>query len=84
MGGFKVQGKNAAQAQLLLEDALALQECGVSAIVIESVPAPVAEYVTKKLLVPTIGIGAGNGTSGQVLVYHDMLGTVCVLSLNNV
>jgi 3-methyl-2-oxobutanoate hydroxymethyltransferase len=74
LGGFKVQGKSAQQAQDLLQDALELEEAGVSAIVIESVPSILAGHITKKVNVPTIGIGAGNSTSGQVLVYHDMLG----------
>lgn len=74
LGGFRVQGKTADQARNLLEDALELQECGVAAIVIEAVPAPVSSYITSRLSIPTIGIGAGSGTSGQVLVFHDMLG----------
>ncbi|UPX15319.1 3-methyl-2-oxobutanoate hydroxymethyltransferase [Ascochyta rabiei] len=74
LGGFRVQGKSTASAVKLLEDALAVQDAGAFAMVVEAVPAEVAELVTKKLSVPTIGIGAGNGCSGQVLVQVDMLG----------
>ncbi|MHB8469624.1 MAG: 3-methyl-2-oxobutanoate hydroxymethyltransferase [Gaiellaceae bacterium] len=74
LGGFKAQGRSADRAQALLADALALQDAGCFAVVLEAVPAPVARAVTKALRVPTIGIGAGGGTDGQVLVWHDMLG----------
>lgn len=74
LSGFKVQGKTAAAAESLLEDALILQEAGCFSIVLEAVPAPVAELVTQKLSISTIGIGAGPSTSGQVLVQLDMLG----------
>ncbi|KAH7376319.1 ketopantoate hydroxymethyltransferase-domain-containing protein [Plectosphaerella cucumerina] len=74
LGGFRVQGKTAAGAARLLEDALAVQEAGAYAMVLEAVPAEVARLVTEKLSIPTIGIGAGNGCSGQVLVQIDMLG----------
>jgi 3-methyl-2-oxobutanoate hydroxymethyltransferase len=74
LGGFKAQGRTADAAKRLYEDALALQEAGAFAIVLEAVPAPVAARVTEALDVPTIGIGAGAGTDGQVLVWHDMLG----------
>jgi 3-methyl-2-oxobutanoate hydroxymethyltransferase len=74
LGGFRVQGKNTSSAVKLLEDALAVQEAGAFAMVVEAVPAEVAALVTKKLSVPTIGIGAGNGCSGQVLVQVDMRG----------
>jgi 3-methyl-2-oxobutanoate hydroxymethyltransferase len=74
LGGFKVQGKTAAAARGLLEDALALEDAGCFSIVLESVPDRVAAHITERLSVPTIGIGAGPGTSGQVLVLHDMLG----------
>ncbi|KAF2744601.1 3-methyl-2-oxobutanoate hydroxymethyltransferase [Sporormia fimetaria CBS 119925] len=74
LGGFRVQGKNTASALKLLEDAYAVQEAGAYAVVVEAVPAEVASLVTKKLSIPTIGIGAGNGCSGQVLVQVDMLG----------
>ncbi|KAL2114256.1 hypothetical protein VUR80DRAFT_10043 [Thermomyces stellatus] len=74
LGGFRVQGKTAQAAARLLKDALAVQEAGAFAMVVEAVPAPVAALITKKLKVPTIGIGAGNGCSGQVLVQVDMTG----------
>lgn len=74
LGGFRVQGKSTAGAIKLLEDALAVQEAGAFAMVVEAVPAEVAALVTKRLRVPTIGIGAGNGCSGQVLVQADMAG----------
>ena len=74
LGGFRVQGKSTASALKLLEDALAVQEAGAFAVVLEAVPAEVAALVTKELNIPTIGIGAGNGCSGQVLVQVDMLG----------
>ncbi len=74
MGGFRVQGKEEAAARKLIEDALKLQEAGVFAIVLECVPAPLAKLVTEKLSIPTIGIGAGPDTDGQVLVYQDMVG----------
>ena len=73
-GGFKVQGKSEAQAKKLIEDALAVQEAGAFAVVLECVPAKIAELVTKEINIPTIGIGAGAGTDGQVLVYADALG----------
>jgi 3-methyl-2-oxobutanoate hydroxymethyltransferase len=74
LGGFKAQGRTAERARLLLEGARALEQAGCFAIVLEAVPAPVARAVTKALAVPTIGIGAGADTDGQVLVWHDMLG----------
>jgi 3-methyl-2-oxobutanoate hydroxymethyltransferase len=74
LGGFKAQGRTAGAASKLLEDALALQEAGCFAIVLEAVPAPIAARLTEALHVPTIGIGAGAATDGQVLVWHDMLG----------
>lgn len=73
-GGFKVQGKTEEAARKLVEDAIALQEAGAFAVVIECVPHKLAEYISEILSIPTIGIGAGNGCSGQVLVYQDMLG----------
>lgn len=73
-GGFKVQGRTVDHAKEILEDALALQDAGCFSIVIEAVPEPVGKYITEKLKIPTIGIGAGKYTSGQVLVYHDILG----------
>jgi 3-methyl-2-oxobutanoate hydroxymethyltransferase len=74
LGGFKAQGRTAAKARRLFDDALALQAAGCFSIVLEAVPAPVAERVTRALEIPTIGIGAGAGTDGQVLVWHDLLG----------
>jgi 3-methyl-2-oxobutanoate hydroxymethyltransferase len=74
LGGFKAQARTADRAKELVEDALALQEAGCFAIVLEAVPAPVARAATQALAVPTIGIGAGSDTDGQVLVWHDMLG----------
>ncbi len=74
LGGFKVQAKTAAAARRLREDALALQEAGCFSLVLEAVPAPVAEAVSRQLQIPTIGIGAGAGCDGQVLVFHDVLG----------
>jgi 3-methyl-2-oxobutanoate hydroxymethyltransferase len=74
LGGFKVQGKTAEAARTLLEDALALEDAGCFSIVLESIPARLATHITERLTVPTIGIGAGPGTTGQVLVLHDMLG----------
>lgn len=73
-GGYKVQCKDEISARKLISDALAVQEAGAFAIVLECIPARLAELVTKKLDIPTIGIGAGNGCDGQVLVYQDMLG----------
>ncbi|KAF9940837.1 hypothetical protein BGZ75_007904 [Mortierella antarctica] len=74
LGGYKVQGKTVAKAKAMLEDALALQKAGCYAIVLEAVPEPVARHITDVLSIPTIGIGAGAGCSGQVLVQQDMLG----------
>ena len=74
LGGFRVQGKTAAGAVKILEDALAVQEAGCYAVVLEAVPAEVATLITKRLSIPSIGIGAGNGCSGQVLVQIDMTG----------
>ena len=74
LGGHKVQGKNLDAAKKMVDDAVALDEAGAYAIVLEAIPAGLAEIITKKVSVPTIGIGAGAGCDGQVLVYHDMLG----------
>ena len=73
-GGFKVQGKSLDKARKLIADALEIQEAGACALVLEGIPAKLADIITKKLFIPTIGIGAGNGCDGQVLVYQDMLG----------
>jgi 3-methyl-2-oxobutanoate hydroxymethyltransferase len=74
MGGFKVQGKSDKQAARILSDAKELEQAGAFSIVLEGVPSDLATRVTKALRIPTIGIGAGPGTDGQVLVFHDMLG----------
>jgi 3-methyl-2-oxobutanoate hydroxymethyltransferase len=73
-GGFKVQGKGKDQAQQLLTDAKALEEAGAIALVLEAIPAQLAESVTKSVEIPTIGIGAGPHCDGQVLVLYDLLG----------
>ena len=72
-GGFKVQGKTLEAAQRLIDDALAVEEAGAFAVVLECVPASLAEYISGLLHIPTIGIGAGAGCDGQVLVYQDAL-----------
>ena len=72
--GLRVQGKAAADARRLVEDALLLQDAGAFAIVLELVPAPLARAVSERLRIPTIGIGAGAGCDGQVQVWHDLLG----------
>ncbi len=74
LGGFRAQGRTADAAVALFDDALALQDAGCFAIVLEAVPAPVAARITEALEIPTIGIGAGAGCDGQVLVWHDLLG----------
>jgi 3-methyl-2-oxobutanoate hydroxymethyltransferase len=74
LGGYRAQGRTAETARALLEDALALEGAGCFAIVLENVPGPVAATITERVRVPTIGIGAGPGTDGQVLVTHDLLG----------
>ena len=74
LGGFRPQGKTALAAKRLLEDALLLEDAGCFSVVLESVPARLGELISKKLAIPTIGIGAGAGCDGQVLVTHDMLG----------
>lgn len=74
IGGFRAQGRTAVKARSLLDDALRLQDAGAFAVVLECIPANVATAITQALEIPTIGIGAGGGTSGQVLVFHDLLG----------
>lgn len=74
LGGYRVQGKGVESGRAIVEDALALQDAGAFAIVVEAVPAPVGRMVTEAVRVPTIGIGAGPECDGQVLVLHDMLG----------
>lgn len=73
-GGFKVQGKNEAAARRLIDDARAVEEAGAFALVLECVPAKLAKIISEQLTIPTIGIGAGAGCDGQILVYQDMLG----------
>lgn len=72
-GGFKVQGKNENDAKKLIDDAKRIEEAGAFAIVLECIPAKLAELITKEVSIPTIGIGAGNSCDGQILVYQDML-----------
>ena len=74
LGGFRVQGKTASAAMRLLEDAQILEDAGCFSLVLESVPARLAETISKRISIPTIGIGAGAGCDGQVLVTHDLLG----------
>ncbi len=74
LGGFKVQGRGRGAADLILDEAAFLEEAGCFALVLECIPATLAERVTAALTIPTIGIGAGAGTDGQVLVFHDLLG----------
>ena len=74
LGGFRVQGKDLEAAKKLIADARALEEAGAFSIVLECVPAPLAEKITREVGIPTIGIGAGAGCDGQVLVSHDLLG----------
>ena len=74
LGGFRAQGRTATAARRLVEDALLLQEAGCFSIVLEAIPGQLATYVSRRLEIPTIGIGAGPGCDGQVLVTHDLLG----------
>jgi len=74
LGGFKVQGKSAQAAKQLLEDARALEDAGCFSMVLEAIPAPLAEHITREVGIPTIGIGAGPACDGQVLVIHDLVG----------
>jgi 3-methyl-2-oxobutanoate hydroxymethyltransferase len=74
LGGFRAQGRTAAKAAALLEDARTLEQAGCFSVVLEAVPAPVAARITQELSIPTIGIGSGRDCDGQVLVYHDLLG----------
>ena len=73
-GGFKVQGKTLENARQIIEDAKIVEEAGAFAVVLECVPAKLAKLISESISIPTIGIGAGNGCDGQVLVYQDMLG----------
>jgi 3-methyl-2-oxobutanoate hydroxymethyltransferase len=74
LGGYKVQGRNEAQARQMRADAIALEQAGAAMIVLECVPSELAAEITQAVKVPVIGIGAGSATDGQVLVVHDMLG----------
>jgi 3-methyl-2-oxobutanoate hydroxymethyltransferase len=74
LGGFRAQGKTSSAAKRLLEDAQILEEAGAFSLVLEAVPARLAEYISKHISIPTIGIGAGANCDGQVLVTHDLLG----------
>src|SRR3954469_24728167 len=74
LGGYKLQGKDEAQARRILEDAVALEAAGCWGVVLELVPAPLAKLITQRIAIPTIGIGAGPDCDGQVLVFHDMVG----------
>jgi 3-methyl-2-oxobutanoate hydroxymethyltransferase len=74
LGGFRPQGREAGAASKLVEDALILQDAGCFAVVLESLPARLAKLISERLEIPTIGIGAGAGCDGQVLVTHDLLG----------
>ena len=73
-GGYRVRGRTLEQARQIVRDALALEEAGAYAVVLELVPAPLSRYISERLTIPTIGIGAGPGCDGQVQVLHDMLG----------
>jgi 3-methyl-2-oxobutanoate hydroxymethyltransferase len=74
LGGFKVQGKSLDQAKKVYRDALALEEAGAFALILEAIPKELAALITEKLRIPTVGIGAGSGCDGQVLVFHDLVG----------
>ncbi len=74
LGGFKMQGKDAQAARLIVDDAKALEDAGVFSMILEAVPAPLGEIVAESVNIPVIGIGAGNKVDGQVLVTHDMIG----------
>jgi 3-methyl-2-oxobutanoate hydroxymethyltransferase len=74
LGGYRAQGRTAAKARQLLEEAHTLEHAGCFSLVLEAVPAPVAARITEELSIPTIGIGSGRECDGQVLVYHDLLG----------
>jgi 3-methyl-2-oxobutanoate hydroxymethyltransferase len=74
LGGYKVQGKTAEQAEIVLKQALALQEAGCSALLLEAMPKEPAELIAKELHIPVYGIGAGDGVDGQLVIYHDLMG----------
>jgi 3-methyl-2-oxobutanoate hydroxymethyltransferase len=75
LGGYKIQGKTPEAAKRLLEDAIAIDKAGAFAVVLETVPSPLAALISKKISIPTIGIGAGSGCDGQVQVINDILGS---------
>jgi len=79
LGGLKVQGKTIESAQKLIKDAEILESCGVFAIILECIPAELAKIITERVKVPTIGIGAGPYTDGQILVFHDVVGLYPVM-----
>jgi 3-methyl-2-oxobutanoate hydroxymethyltransferase len=74
LGGYRAQGRTASKARELLDQAIALEAAGCFSLVLECVPARVAERITDALSIPTVGIGSGRGCDGQVLVFHDLLG----------
>jgi 3-methyl-2-oxobutanoate hydroxymethyltransferase len=74
LGGFRAQGKTVVAAKKIYEDAVMLQDAGCFSLVLEAIPAQLAIYITQKLVIPTVGIGAGIGCDGQVLVTHDLIG----------
>jgi 3-methyl-2-oxobutanoate hydroxymethyltransferase len=74
LGGWKVQAKSAESAKTLIEDSLILEDAGCYALVLESIPVEVSQLITQRLSIPVIGIGAGSGCDGQILVTHDLLG----------
>jgi len=74
LGGYRVQGKDVATAKALIDDALALEEAGAFSLILEAIPSPVAEIISDRVSIPTIGIGAGPHCDGQVLVIHDLIG----------
>jgi 3-methyl-2-oxobutanoate hydroxymethyltransferase len=76
-GGFKVQGRENNKAQQMINDALALEAAGAQLLVLECIPAQLGDAISKALTIPTIGIGAGKNTDGQILVMHDALGIAC-------
>ncbi|WP_418791362.1 3-methyl-2-oxobutanoate hydroxymethyltransferase [Phosphitispora sp. TUW77] len=80
LGGYRVQGRDEAAGRRMLNNALALQDAGVFAIVLECIPAPLAKIISERIDIPVIGIGAGVGCDGQVLVIHDMLGLYTTVS----
>jgi 3-methyl-2-oxobutanoate hydroxymethyltransferase len=74
LGGYRVQGKDVATAKALIDDAVALEDAGAFSLILEAIPGPVAQLITERVGIPTIGIGAGPDCNGQVLVIHDLIG----------